>query len=313
MLFGLAVSAALAATSVWVADRSRRAVEAETVPGTPYYHPSIHTLMLDRSPGQRVYTSWHSSLGPSSLVDPATTPARARARFRAHRPIDGWRHILWGPGRRHYYRSIQINGWPWPAFWCDYDRDWTTGQIAARGGVTLSYDRVLPLRPMPLGLAADTLVFGAAAWALVRGPRWVRSTRRIRRGRCPACGYDLLGRFEGGCPECGWERVGERGEVRMPVVRTAALTLPRKATRPEGWRGRRYPTGRAGVPLTIRLCGWSVRSSGRWRRRFRRRGKHRLRRAEVGGTGPHSVLPHTVRFAVPFVRKHSKLEYITIY
>jgi hypothetical protein len=30
--------------------------------------------------------------------------------------------------------------------------------------------------------------------------------RRIGKGHCPTCGYDLLGRFLGGCAECGWGR-----------------------------------------------------------------------------------------------------------
>jgi hypothetical protein len=33
-----------------------------------------------------------------------------------------------------------------------------------------------------------------------------RDARRIRRGHCPHCDYDLLANFTGGCPECGWGR-----------------------------------------------------------------------------------------------------------
>ena len=32
--------------------------------------------------------------------------------------------------------------------------------------------------------------------------RW----RRMRRGHCPRCNYDLRGRIGYGCPECGWRR-----------------------------------------------------------------------------------------------------------
>lgn len=34
--------------------------------------------------------------------------------------------------------------------------------------------------------------------------RTPRSARRIRRGHCPHCSYDLLSDFSRGCPECGW-------------------------------------------------------------------------------------------------------------
>ncbi len=71
---------------------------------------------------------------------------------------------------------------------------------------------IAPLRPIPVGLAADTLVF-AALWALVGvggrgGARFgLRSVRR-QRGRCPKCAYDLKRDFASGCPECGWNRAG---------------------------------------------------------------------------------------------------------
>ena len=33
-----------------------------------------------------------------------------------------------------------------------------------------------------------------------------RRRRRMRRGRCPACNYDLRHDLSDGCPECGWHR-----------------------------------------------------------------------------------------------------------
>ena len=57
---------------------------------------------------------------------------------------------------------------------------------------------------------ATTLVWflglGVAAGALVLGVwRWQRLQlrRRLRRGGCPHCGYDLRGGADGACPECG--------------------------------------------------------------------------------------------------------------
>lgn len=33
-----------------------------------------------------------------------------------------------------------------------------------------------------------------------------RDQRRMRKGLCPVCGYDLRGEFDDGCAECGWRR-----------------------------------------------------------------------------------------------------------
>jgi hypothetical protein len=61
----------------------------------------------------------------------------------------------------------------------------------------------LPLRPLWPGLAADTAIF-AGVWTLFVGTPWaIRRGVRRRRGRCPACGYDLRGQAAAGCPECG--------------------------------------------------------------------------------------------------------------
>jgi hypothetical protein len=32
---------------------------------------------------------------------------------------------------------------------------------------------------------------------------WLRRRRRLRRGQCPRCGYDLTANATGVCPECG--------------------------------------------------------------------------------------------------------------
>jgi hypothetical protein len=61
----------------------------------------------------------------------------------------------------------------------------------------------LPLRPMPLGLAINTALFGSAWFAVLMGLPAARRWTRRRRGACPACGYDLRTDPAGGCPECG--------------------------------------------------------------------------------------------------------------
>ena len=65
---------------------------------------------------------------------------------------------------------------------------------------------VRPLRPQPFGFLVNSLLYAAALWLLVCGPREVRRRLRKRRGLCVRCGYDLRGNFSAGCPECGWRR-----------------------------------------------------------------------------------------------------------
>jgi hypothetical protein len=63
--------------------------------------------------------------------------------------------------------------------------------------------RVLPLRPLWLGFAANTALYAAALWLAVPGPLLLRRTVRRRRGQCAACGYNLRHVEHRTCPECG--------------------------------------------------------------------------------------------------------------
>lgn len=100
------------------------------------------------------------------------------------------------PGPRSAYGVTQLN---------------LTGTVAlSTPAAGIDVRPPLPTRPIWLGLAIDTLVFGTAwlvLWATLTIPRrFVRDLARLRRGACIACGYDLNYDFPKGCPECGWRR-----------------------------------------------------------------------------------------------------------
>lgn len=85
------------------------------------------------------------------------------------------------------------------------------------GGVTVRFcgftspecADMAPLRPVWGALALSTAAHGAGILAVFTGVIAIRrgpAARRVARGLCPRCGYDLLGDLAAGCPECGWTR-----------------------------------------------------------------------------------------------------------
>jgi hypothetical protein len=68
------------------------------------------------------------------------------------------------------------------------------------------YDREIPTMPYVPGAAGNIVVFAVAWWPLLIGLGLARGWHRRRRGLCPQCAYDLVGKLDEGCPECGWGR-----------------------------------------------------------------------------------------------------------
>jgi hypothetical protein len=71
---------------------------------------------------------------------------------------------------------------------------------------SLDHDLLLPTSPT-WGLLGNTMVYAMLIYAPLFGVKLMRARSRIRRGLCPACGYDLRGRSAASdanlCPECG--------------------------------------------------------------------------------------------------------------
>ncbi|MCC6676791.1 MAG: hypothetical protein IT436_06570 [Phycisphaerales bacterium] len=115
-------------------------------------------------------------------------------------------------------------GWPMPALGCEWTYDsnqmfrWpppTQPWLPLSGGIALksttasndpSTFRALPYLPIWPGLLADTAFYAILISLAVFTVGRVRGFLRLRRNRCPSCGYSLAGLTTPGCPECGWKR-----------------------------------------------------------------------------------------------------------
>jgi hypothetical protein len=105
-------------------------------------------------------------------------------------------------------------GWPFESLADALSEDtsggsYHVGRWIHRRGITIETERdrlALPLQPLWPGFAINTVFYAAVLWLLLAAPFALRKWRRIRRGLCPKCGYDLRGRNSRTCPECGATR-----------------------------------------------------------------------------------------------------------
>jgi hypothetical protein len=179
-----------------------------------------------------IATSWAcalwSPLASYTFHDPAP-PGPYRARFPRDWTVRTWLERR-GPGFRHdtisecewmgsrlgaststfpnRTRIVASVGLPFPAMqWTAYDsRDprglWHSGFALPPMRLARSWpESNLPLRPLWIPFALNTLLFAGAIHGTLALIAELRRRHRRRRGRCPSCGYALGGLAT--CPECG--------------------------------------------------------------------------------------------------------------
>jgi len=109
---------------------------------------------------------------------------------------------------------FQARGWPFVAISQRFVRSQSDHSISNSIDLGLPdfagnsrSPRLLPLGPIWPGFAIDTVFYAAILWLLFAAPFALRRRRRIKRGLCPKCAYDLRGSKEAtACPECGAAR-----------------------------------------------------------------------------------------------------------
>ena len=80
-------------------------------------------------------------------------------------------------------------------------RHWYVGALGS--GPSAGRYAALPLMPTWPGFAVNTIFYSAFLCLLICGPFGLRRIIRVKRGLCPACGYDLRHGEHDACPECG--------------------------------------------------------------------------------------------------------------
>jgi hypothetical protein len=78
--------------------------------------------------------------------------------------------------------------------------------VLATKGSPMVQSVMIPYRPIWTGLAINTILYAALFWVLLSIKRAYRHARRMHKGRCPMCSYELEYSFIDGCPECGWRK-----------------------------------------------------------------------------------------------------------
>jgi hypothetical protein len=120
-------------------------------------------------------------------------------------------------GVRAEHRAQHATGFPFLAFKAEVVRVGEaalySGQHHARYGIPTGQrpsivrgcrqPRLLPVKPIWIGFAANSLLYAGVAYFVVRARFHFVRIRRIDHDQCPSCGYPIPRREHVRCPECG--------------------------------------------------------------------------------------------------------------
>ena len=151
---------------------------------------------------QDVYVAGRGGIGFSRMVESGDR-ATFRNELESGRKARGWaiHSPQWRRGEPKYPRfHLLSTDDPNRRF---HWRRWAKGEFKGRPGTQYWYDLIVPLWCLALPSSLAPLL-----WTV----RWSRTRRRIRRGLCPSCGYDLR-ETPDRCPECGHVPLTARTEV----------------------------------------------------------------------------------------------------
>jgi len=189
-------------------------------PGDALPEATAHTRLED---GKLWYVIWSAQPGHSEVMsvtgtfpeDVSLAPEPA-----AESVIPRWSRVRRPKAGRNggeFHHVESAFGWPWLslAFSGEYTRrDSRQVEIEVKSGILLyqptlgSGDkplRVLPLRPLWIGILCNSVFYGLGIWLLwflkVLRPLSLLRRIRLRRGLCPTCGYPMGEATV--CAECG--------------------------------------------------------------------------------------------------------------
>jgi hypothetical protein len=197
-------------TEVWHAERESPAfaLRAEFPDDVPSHRPDGLRGLGMRVVGVGITHTLHSaSITPTTDARieciEAGLPMRALCARAFRETDDATERVLARPrGRSQVMPSwlaegVPIRHVPEPLFNKGAKGTWQSSDPRLYEG------RHLPLVPIPLGFAVNTLVYAAPMLAVFVALPMVRARRRRTRGLCPSCGYDRSSvASDAPCPEC---------------------------------------------------------------------------------------------------------------
>jgi hypothetical protein len=212
LLLGIAMNAA-----AWVVLGTASKAEPPTqdtwgVAGRTQWHVTVHTR-----PGREM-VEWHEyGRAPSDPNDPPDIPSESDdppllpSWLPERDPIA---QLSTESSRDRVFMAV---GFPCLVAWCTVgEQSWYAdmGNISrASGALVVGIEspplppRLLPLRPLWGGIVLNTFFYTSLSALLLWLYLWFGRQRRLMRGFCPRCRYDLRGNFSCPCTECGWDGI----------------------------------------------------------------------------------------------------------